>query len=254
MHRPEDFTISVVSHGQFKLVSALLDDLVRRPDPALRRVVLTINRPETEAPLPRNPPFELVVRRNARPQGFARNHNEAFAHCETPWFAVLNPDLRLTADQLGALAKNAAPKDGVLAPRIVCADGSTADSARRLPTPWTVALRAVARRAPGIDADFDWLAGMCLMIRRQAFESLGGFDERYYLYCEDVDLCLRMQLHGWRVHRIPKLSVVHNARRLSRHSLRYMTWHLASLTRLWCSRSFWTYLADRRTLPTRNAG
>jgi GT2 family glycosyltransferase len=66
------------------------------------------------------------------------------------------------------------------------------DAARRLPTPLQVATRRLRRQARGPEPDFDWLAGMCLVVSSEAFRALGGFDERYFMYCEDADLCLRI--------------------------------------------------------------
>jgi len=67
---------------------------------------------------------------------------------------------------------------------------------------------------------------------------MGGFDERYFMYCEDVDLCLRLRLAGLRLVRAP-VSVVHAGRGASRRSAVHLAWHVRSLLRLWCSRSFW---------------
>jgi N-acetylglucosaminyl-diphospho-decaprenol L-rhamnosyltransferase len=146
-------------------------------------------------------------------------------------------------------------KDGLLAPLILNADGSPADAARRLPTPLQVARRGLRRQAHGPEADFDWLAGMCLLLNAEAFRSMGGFDPRYFMYCEDTDLCLRMQLAGWRLRQVPSVRLVHKARRDSHRSVRYLGWHIASLTRLWTSQAFWSYLLRRRELgPLRQTG
>jgi hypothetical protein len=89
---------------------------------------------------------------------------------------------------------------------------------------------------------------MCLVLNSAAFRSVGGFDERFFMYCEDTDLCLRMQLAGWRVRYVSDVQVVHAARRHSHRTVRYMVWHVASLMRLWTSGVFWSYLLRRRKL------
>jgi N-acetylglucosaminyl-diphospho-decaprenol L-rhamnosyltransferase len=241
-------TASVVSHGQAQLVNTLIADLARHACPLLRRLVVTMNVPECEAVHAEGTPFEVLIVRNDRALGFGANHNRAFQHCDTGWFAVLNPDLRLDRDVLGALLAAGESGDGLIAPMILNADGSAADAARRLPTPQQVLGRRLRARARGPAADFDWLAGMCLLLNSEAFRSLGGFDERFFMYCEDADLSLRMQLTGWRVRRVTDVQIVHDARRDSRRSSRYLRWHLASLMRLWTSRSFWSYLRRRDEL------
>lgn len=234
-----------------RLVNTLIGDLIRHPDPRLQRLVVTLNVPEPEAIRAEGASFEVVVLRNSQPRGFGANHNQAFGHCNTEWFAVLNPDLRLSSNALGLLMAAHEPRDGLIAPLIVNADGSVADAARRLPTPFQVIKRQLMPRQRRDDLDFEWLAGMCLLLNSEAFRSLGGFDERYFMYCEDTDLCLRMQLAGWRLRLLPNVRVTHDARRASHRSLRHLVWHLTSLMRLWTSLSYWSYLCRRQRLATR---
>ena len=245
---PASLTVSVVSHGQMQLVNPLIADLIDFAAPRLKRLIVTVNVPEGVAVQAERAAFEVVVQRNDRPLGFGANHNRAFRLCETDWFAVLNPDLRLRDDALGPLLAASEPGDGMIAPIILNSDGSPADSARRVPTPFSLAARRLRRQAHRPDDDFDWLAGMCLVLSSEAFRRLGGFDERYFMYCEDIDLSLRMQLAGWRLRRLGRARVVHDARRDSHRSLQHLRWHLASLTRLWTSQAFWSYLRRRREL------
>lgn len=241
-------TASVVSHGQARLVNTLIADLAHHAGPSLRRVVVTLNIPEITPVCADSAPFEVLIVRNERALGFGANHNRAFQRCDTDWFAVLNPDLRLGSDALGSLLAARQRGDGLIAPTILDADGSPADAARRLPTPFRVLKRRLQPKARGPDADFDWLAGMCLLLNSEAFRSLGGFDQRFFMYCEDADLSLRMQLAGWRVRCMTDVQVVHDARRDSHRSWRHLRWHVASLMRLWTSRAFWSYLLRRNEL------
>lgn len=248
-------TVSVVSHGQMPLLNALIADLILYAAPQLKRLIVTLNVPEPGDVCGDGAPFEVIVRRNEQPLGFGANHNRAFGHCETEWFAVLNPDLRLSDDALGRLLAAREPGDGLIAPVILNADGTPADSARRLPTPLSLARRRLRRPPHAPDADFEWLAGMCLVLSSEAFRSLGGFDERYFMYCEDIDLSLKMRLAGWRLHRVAGARVVHDARRDSHRSAMHLKWHVTSLVRFWTSAVFWSYLRRRRELgPLHQAG
>jgi GT2 family glycosyltransferase len=85
----------------------------------------------------------------------------------------------------------------------------------------------------------DWVGGMFMLLRRDVFETLGGFDERYFLYYEDVDLCARLWSAGMRVMQLRQVSVIHLARRSSHRSLRYLVIHLVSMSRYFLSGSFW---------------
>ena len=82
----------------------------------------------------------------------------------------------------------------------------------------------------------DWVAGMFMLFRAPVFGELHGFDERYFLYYEDVDLCRRLRSRSYEVRLLPTISVVHDARRESHRSLRHMRWHLASILRFILSR------------------
>lgn len=77
----------------------------------------------------------------------------------------------------------------------------------------------------------DWIAGMFLLFRSEAFRSVHGFDERYFLYYEDVDLCRRLRRRGDRVVYVPDAEVVHDARRASHRDLAQMRHHVASIVR-----------------------
>jgi N-acetylglucosaminyl-diphospho-decaprenol L-rhamnosyltransferase len=233
-------TISIVSHGHGRLLGPLLADLARCMTCEL---VLTINVAEDEDFLNTVRPAGLTVIRNAAPKGFGANHNAAFARCRTPWFAVLNPDIRLSVDPFPVLLSAIAPHPevGVIAPRIVNAAGQDEDSVRANPAPWSVAGRVFDRRigrARGTQGFF-WLAGMFLLFRSQAFERVGGFDERFFLYYEDYDICARLWRAGFPAMWEPRATAIHEAQRDSRRSIRHLRWHVGSLARVWTSGVFW---------------
>ena len=238
----EALLVSVVSHLHGPLVLPLLEDLARSEQPGLR-VVLTLNAPET---LPFDPaafsyPVDVVV--NAAPRGFGANHNAAFARREAEHFAVLNPDLRLPQDPFRVLLP--ALRDahvGAVAPRIVDPDGAPEDHARAFPTPVTILSKLAGSRprvrgaAPGVPFRADWIAGMFMLFRSEAFAAVGGFDESYFLYYEDVDLCARLAKAGMRVEVHPAATAVHAARRDSHRNPRFLLWHLNSMARFFGKR------------------
>ncbi|MGH8631245.1 MAG: glycosyltransferase [Burkholderiales bacterium] len=234
---PREITLSVVSHRQNALVNQLLDD-IRRHCAASVALLLTENVPD---PLPLDParagaPSEII--RNARPEGFSANHNAAFARCNTPYFCVANPDIRLYADPFPILVQTLeGERAGVVGPLVRSPAGAIEASARRFPTPG-ILLRKLIGARPGPDYStgsgsvaVDWIAGMFMLFRRQSYAKLGGFDERFFLYYEDVELCGRLRLDGLRVLLEPAACVVHDARRESHRSPRYAWWHLRSISR-----------------------
>ena len=235
-------SISVVSHGQGSLVDALLRDLSACARTAVE-VLLTVNIPETLPFAPERAGLPVRVQINAEPRGFGANHNAAFARSRGRHFCVINPDIRLEADPFPSLlACLQEPGAGVAAPLIRNPAGEIEDSARRFPTPWTI-LKKALRASPEVEylvsgaqpVHPDWVAGMFMLFPRDVFAEIGGFDERYFLYYEDVDLCARLVGRGRHAVLCPAAEAVHEARRQSRRSLRYMRWHLASMLRFFVS-------------------
>lgn len=231
-----DFTVSIVSHGQGELCTRLIGDLAQHAAAAVRQVILTLNSPEPFAIDPAWP-FAVRVLRNDRPLGFGENHNRAFAHCRTQFFAVLNPDLRIEQDPFPELRRLLAdPGVGVAAPVVREVDGTLADFARPLVSPGEFVRRRFGLGArTDLSAQPDWLAGVFLAFRRDFYADLGGFDTQYFLYCEDVDLCARTRLRGMRLAIARGVEVTHQAQRASRRSLGRMARHVWSLLRLWSS-------------------
>jgi GT2 family glycosyltransferase len=171
--------------------------------------------------------------------GFAGNHNQAFEGCAQPFYCVANPDIRLLANPFpGLLAAMQDPTVGLVAPLVLSPAGQPEDNARRFPTPWNLTLKLAGvddgryHLAPQSTArPVEWVAGMFLLFRTEAFRDVGGFDAKFHLYYEDVDICARLWKSGWKVMCDPGVTVVHEAQRASRHNFRYMRWHAASMAR-----------------------
>ena len=234
---PTPISVSVVSHGQAALVAQLLGDFSSLRISGIE-LILTLN---IEESLPFDPgalPFPVKVIRNAVPRGFAANHNAALAEASASLFCVVNPDIRLRSNPFPALAEELGkPGIAVAAPLIVDPRGVIEDSARPFPT-----LLSLCRKALGLEPrqyyeigeqsfSPDWVGGMFMLIRRDAFAAVGGFDARYRLYYEDVDLCARLRRAGYDVRLVPGVSAIHDARRRSRWDPRYAFWHLRSMAR-----------------------
>lgn len=229
-------TVSVVSHGQHVLVNQLLGDLARCPEVA--RVVLTLNIPEPECTLPAGFAERVTLLRNASPKGFGANHNAALQGVESPFVCILNPDIRISENPFPALLdcmrKTSA---GLAAPRVLNLAGDLEDSARYFPTPLGLLRKLLVGtegRFPLSDtepSEPDWVAGMFMLARNGVFRGLGGFDEGYFLYYEDVDFCVRLRSTGLKLVLCPLVSVIHDARRASRRNPRYMAWHVSSMLR-----------------------
>ncbi|WP_085315186.1 glycosyltransferase [Derxia lacustris] len=236
-------TLSIVSHGQGLLAQRLLDQIAALDDAGLARIVVTRNLPEAWTPRFDRDDVALDIVDNPAPRGFAANHNAAFAHCDTELFWVMNPDIRLVGNPLRALvAAFAADRQlGLASPVVLEPDGRRADFFRALPTPldlfrrWGLGLRTAVPAAPC------WMAGMAMAVRASAFARVGGFDEGYFMYCEDFDLCARLRLAGLGIGVVEPAEVIHDARRDSHRSPRRLANHVFSLLRMWTTPVFWRY-------------
>lgn len=241
-----DISISVVSHLQIELVTELLKDLDRYCCNSSFELLLTLNLDE---PLPFSLddfsyPIKLI--RNFRPMGFGANHNQAFIQSTGLYFCVLNPDVRLTSNPLDVLLaclKNFSV--GVVAPLVLAADGKVEVSARHFPNPLKILskLFGLSQRAEYLIKDApiypDWVGGMFMLFPRHIFGKLKGFDEGYFLYYEDVDICARLRLLNFEVLLNPQACVIHHAQRSSHRSFKYLRWHVSSMVRFFISPGYW---------------
>ncbi len=243
--------LSVVSHAHGSQVRQLLADLSQVEDGLISRVVLTLNVPEPmlAAISEEHFPFILDVRRNEHPLGFGRNHNRALQDAPEGYVCVLNPDVRLENSKLFHwLAMYAAkPRVGCAYPGQVDELGVLQDSERELPTPAALWRRRVLGKK---ELRADWVNAACMVLPREAWAAVGGFDERYFMYCEDVDLCLRLRQAGYLLVQAP-VQIVHSGQRASRRRWDHLRWHVASLLRLWRSP---VYRWACNVLPSSEAG
>ena len=247
-------TISLVSHGHRDLVANVLTDLVNFPEVA--SVVLTLNMPEEIPTIPDALQTKVVLIRNDQPKGFASNHNSAFSQCKTAYFCVLNPDARLPDNPFPRLLQTLAEQKAVMAAPVVTNSlGKLEDSVRTFPTPLGIFLKLLGvskgtfQFAKG-DKPFypHWVAGMFMLFESKAFANLHGFDESFFLYYEDVDICARMWKQGMRLAVCPKVAVVHDAQRDSHRKMKYLYWHISSMIR------FFIKHLGRLPNPDRNTG
>ena len=222
--------IVTVSYGSGTTLARLLDSISGAFSGARPPIVVADNRPEeghdvaalatsagaTYLPLPENPGY-----------GTAVNRGEALLPAHVEWVLVVNPDLVLGAGSIDTLLATIGTDDRIasVGPATYSVDGSLYPSARPVPSlrsgighalfanvwvrnPWSSRYRATLdTSAP---ADVGWLSGACVLVRRSAFHQVGGFDESYFMYFEDVDLGYRFGRAGFRNVFEPRASTVHS--------------------------------------------
>lgn len=237
MRTSKSVIFSLVSHGQLPMISEFLEDFRTHAFDNVR-ILLTINIPEDESSLSDFADLPITIIRNKTPKGFGANHNSAFVQSSGDIFVIVNPDIRLNDFKLDSLTSLFDTADvGACAPMVRSSSGSIEDSARRFPTIMSLFRRAIVGRR-GADYTWsnspisvEWAAGMFVAYRPAAFAEVGGFDERFFMYYEDADICRRLAKHCWSTVLQPQTSVIHDAQRASRHSRQHMKWHLQSIFR-----------------------
>lgn len=233
-------TVSVVSHGHGALVGSLLTRLCALP--LVESIIFTVNTPENLPSSSIHPKIRII--HNSLPKGYGQNHNAAFQHVKTPFFCILNPDISIITDPFPRLVEISKNQGfDLLAPVVADRNGIVQDSARHFPTLLSLARKLLSGH-PGITTakpendllDSDWLAGMFMFFKTECFARLSGFDERYFLYYEDVDICRRLRRQGGQLRQVLDLTVIHDARRDSRRKLKFAVMHARSAARFLLSR------------------
>jgi GT2 family glycosyltransferase len=171
---------------------------------------------------------EVTLYTNATNPGFGAAANQAIARISLPYVLLLNSDTRL---QTGVLMKLSTYLDqhsraAIVGPRLLYPNGSLQPSCFPFPTPLHIFLEEsnlgpLIRYIPVLrdhylrtwphtyDRVVPWLMGGAIALRREAYEAVGGFDPSFFLYCEEVDLCYRLQQAGWQVHFTTAATIEH---------------------------------------------
>jgi N-acetylglucosaminyl-diphospho-decaprenol L-rhamnosyltransferase len=182
--------------------------------------------------------------------GYARAANRGIAATQAPVVAVCNPDLEVTEGAAAAVVRRFASETdlGAVGPMIRNTDGTIYPSARSVPRVrdaighgllglvWRT--NPFTRRYRQLDADptrprdVDWVSGAAVWLRCEAVATIGGWDERYFMYVEDVDLCWQLRQHGWRVAYEPGAVITHvQGATTAKHPYRMIAEHHRSLYR-----------------------
>lgn len=164
--------------------------------------------------------------------GYGQGNDFAIKKSEGTFILIVNPDNQLKPDALEKMVR-ALERDtsiGLLAPKLVYPDGSVRDSARSFPTLTDLFIKRTSLRDifqkrmdrylqhdedPNHARDVDWIAGACWLFRKDLYEKLGGFDERFFLFFEDTDFCRRVHQAGKKVMYFPVAEALDQEHRLS---------------------------------------
>jgi len=228
-------SIVIVNYKAGALLMKCLDSIEASGMPSPSEIVVVDNASDdgTAAEIPRRYP-EVRLIQNERNYGFGAAVNIGVRRTSGTYVLVLNPDIEVRGGAIARLVQSmdSAPDVGLCAPKLLNPDGTLQYSCRTYYSVWTVLLRRtvlgrVWPNDPALRAhlmmdwdhrsrrDVDWILGAALMLRRSALPAGDVMDERFFLYFEDVDLCLRLHKAGWRVVYEPMSVMIHHHQRAS---------------------------------------
>jgi N-acetylglucosaminyl-diphospho-decaprenol L-rhamnosyltransferase len=219
--RSLDLSVSIVNTNSRGLLLACLESLA----PVAAEIVVLDNASEDgSAPAVRERfPHVRVIEQQHR-AGFGANHNTVIRATTGRYVYVLNEDTTADDWSFERITEylDAHPQVAALGPRLVYPDGRLQDSAWRFPTPLVSTMGLATLGQLGVKQSkgasvrpVDWVMGAALVLRREALDQVGLFDEDFFLYSEEVDLQTRLRQAGWETHYFPELTVVHHESQFS---------------------------------------
>jgi N-acetylglucosaminyl-diphospho-decaprenol L-rhamnosyltransferase len=236
-----DLTIVIVSWNTRDLLRRCLQSIVARAQSDLeegawrigdqRIEIMVVDNASTdgspEMVCAEYPRVHLAV--NERNLGFTAANNQGLAVSQGRYLLLLNPDTEVVGDALATMLRfmESHPQVGGLGPQLLYSDGSQQPSRRRFPTLATAMVESTVVQEWWTDnqilqryymadtpddaiQDVDWVVGACLLVRRRAYEQVGGLDEGYFMYSEELDWCRRIKEAGWEIVYLPTATIIHH--------------------------------------------
>ena len=235
----------IVNYNAGEFLRSCVDSLLNCP---LETEVIVVDNASTDHSLDALAGLPNVqIIKNATNVGFATACNVGIRVASAPFLLFLNPDCSFKPDTLIRLleAMRFDERVGMVGGLLVNPDGTEQAGGRRaIPTPWRSFVRAFglarfADRWPRLFFDFhlhkqplpnhnievEAISGACMMVRREAIQDVGEWDERYFLHCEDLDWCMRFRQKGWKILFVPSARVAHALGVSSRSRPIFVEWH-----------------------------
>jgi GT2 family glycosyltransferase len=227
----DDIAIIVVSTNEAHLVRVCLRSVFAHMGPVRADVVVVDNesRDETADVVAAEFPDARVVR--SPNHGFSHANNRALMTCDARYVLFLNPDTEIAQGTFSELirAMDARPTVGLIGVRQIEPEGHVDTTIRRFPNalralgdalwaerlPWRsrwLGERVLDRAVYDQEVECDWTSGSFMLVRREAIESAGFLDERFFMYSDETDFCRRIRTAGWEVRHVPLMTILHEGK------------------------------------------
>lgn len=238
-----DLTISIVNYHNEQDIQAAVASIEQYTADTIRKRIYLIDNGDSDTLADIAKPYsDVTVVKSPGNIGFGRGHNQVLAQLDSRYHAIVNPDIVLTEDAFSELIRymDAHPRTGMTVPRILDDEGKLLSVYRKDPTAGDM----IIRRLPGMkkrkaahtlqDEDYTrpfevpFAQGSFLVLRTKLYQEIGGFDERYFLYMEDADLCRTIRALA-KIEYVPYTSVIHHWQQASKKNIRFLRLHLHSM-------------------------
>ncbi|MCK4326613.1 glycosyltransferase family 2 protein [bacterium] len=225
-----DLSIVIVNYNSAVVLSPCLNSIYgREANTDFEVFVVDNNSNDNSAELVEREFPQVKIIKNKLNLGFSKGCNQGIQKSKGGYILLLNPDTIIKShaleDMVGFMKRE--PDCGIVGPQIMDSDGTIQLSCRSFPSFRNALFNRYSlftRLFPNnrfsrgyLLSDWDhnqirevdWVSGACMMVRRQALDNIGLLDERFFMYCEDVDLCYRMKEQGWKVYYLPEVRITH---------------------------------------------
>lgn len=233
--RIKSLSIIIITYNSLGYIAECIGSIYKYP-PKDDYEVIIVDNASTDGTVKfiqeKYPSIHLIT--NSMNRGFAAANNQGIDASDSEFILLINADCEVYKHSIDRLIDYLGdnPRTAIAGPRIFNSDGSIQYSCRTFPSFFGAAVHTllahiypnnpVTRKYKLIDVNrdqpfsVDWVSGSCMMIKREALDSSGPFDENYFMYVEDIDLCYRMWQNGWEIHYMPYAEVLHHVAGSSR--------------------------------------
>jgi N-acetylglucosaminyl-diphospho-decaprenol L-rhamnosyltransferase len=247
-----DFSIIIVTYNSERFIASCLSSILQHRTDYSYEIIVVDNDSQdmTKEIVQRFDSVNLIE--NKENQGFSKANNIGIMHSKGRYTFLLNPDVHITDHCVDQLTRRLNEDDSraIVAPKLVYSDGSIQESARRFPNLFI----QVAGRIPlfhklvqtqhneylmkdwnhSSNRDVDWVIGAAILAKKEDLIEIGMFDEDFFLYCEDIDLCYRFYKRGYKAYYDADVTLIHEYQKTSRKKINRLSFlHLYSIIKFY---------------------
>ncbi|MCL5783737.1 MAG: glycosyltransferase family 2 protein [Patescibacteria group bacterium] len=268
-----DFSVITVTYNSSKIITAFLNSLIKNLSDKGEIIVVDNNSKDETVKIVKDIKSKVGIQfkiiEATKNLGYGRGNNLGVKNAQGKYLLFLNPDTEITDNSILKLLEfiKTHQEAGIVAPRLIQQGGKVQPSVRKLPTVWGAIKEYFLGQANEYEAyvpqgnralEVESVVGAAIFISKHLFESVGGFNEKYFMYFEDLDLCRKILKQNKKIYYLPEATFIHKVGESSGYSPQRAAWLKVS-ARLYCGlikysvlQALFTLLNLRRKLQQSN--